>query len=133
MTNYKNELKDGWIGVDFDGCLAAYAGWQGPTVLGSPLLPMVDRVKQWLKDGREVRIMTARVSPRAPEGGNNDVAISRTEIEKWCVKHIGRKLVVTNEKDYNMIELWDDRAIQVEFNTGRQLYCQYEGEGESNG
>ena len=118
MTNYKNEFRGGWIGVDFDGTLASYNGWQGPNKLGEPLIPMVNRVKQWLKEGREVRIMTARVSPLIPDWADNVVELSRGNIENWCVQHIGQKLPVTHEKDYNMIELWDDRAVQVEFNTG---------------
>jgi len=39
-------------------------------------------------------------------------------IEEWCRQHIGQVLEVTNVKDFGMIELWDDRAIQVESNTG---------------
>ena len=37
------------------------------------------------------------------------------------MEHIGRRLIVTCVKDYEMIELWDDRAVAVEFNTGRYL------------
>ena len=40
-------------------------------------------------------------------------------IKRWCKQHIGRELEVTNVKDFGMIELWDDRAIQVKKNTGR--------------
>jgi hypothetical protein len=122
MTNYKNEFKGGWIGVDFDGTLASYNGWKGPNKLGEPLMPMVNRVKQWIEEGREVRIMTARVSPLIPDWADNVVDLSRKNIEEWCEKHIGQKLRVTHEKDYNMIELWDDRAIQVEFNTGKPMH-----------
>ena len=52
----------GWIGVDLDGTLAEYHGWNGS--IGKPIAPMVDRVKRWLAEGVEVRIMTARVSNR---------------------------------------------------------------------
>lgn len=31
---------------------------------------------------------------------------------------IGRELPVTATKDFAMIELWDDRAVQVRMNTG---------------
>jgi hypothetical protein len=51
----------GWIGVDFDGTLADYSqGWQGDLVFGGPIRLMVDRVKRWLEEGYEVRVMTAR-------------------------------------------------------------------------
>lgn len=35
--------------------------------------------------------------------------------------HIGRVLPITNIKDYQMIELWDDRAVQVIPNTGQPV------------
>ena len=35
------------------------------------------------------------------------------------MKHIGQELEVTCTKDFGMIELWDDRAIRVEKNTGK--------------
>ena len=44
-----------------------------------------------------------------------------TPIENWCLKHLGQKLAVTNVKDYNMLELWDDRAVQVIPNTGEPV------------
>lgn len=33
-----------WIGVDLDGTLAEYHGWQGPDNIGSPVQPMVERM-----------------------------------------------------------------------------------------
>jgi hypothetical protein len=73
---------------------------------------MVERVKNWLRDGREVRIVTARFAP--PETAN---AVAQA-IGDWCEEHIGARLPVTCSKDLNMIELWDDRCVQVEPNTG---------------
>ena len=106
-----------WIGVDFDGTLATYDGWQG-TTLGAPIAPMVARVQNWLLEGKEVRIVTARVSTR------NDVKewdsdTHRKAIQDWCQFHVGWKLPVTAEKDFEMMELWDDRAVSVEMNTGK--------------
>lgn len=49
-----------------------------------------------------------------------NVQAIREMIESWCVEHIGHKLPITNVKDYGMIELWDDRAVQVIPNTGRR-------------
>ena len=104
----------GWIGVDLDGTLAEYHGWQGAQHIGPPIPAMVDRVKDWLERGIEVRIFTARVS-------EDPLGIVVSTIERWCHEHIGRTLPVTNVKDYGMAELWDDRAITVEQNTGRQI------------
>lgn len=109
--------KTGWIGVDFDGTLATYGKWQGHAHAGEPIAPMVERVKRWPADGYEVRIMTARMSCADPAEA---VQVS-ARIAAWCKKHIGQPLQATCTKDYDMIELWDDRAVSVEMNTGRQL------------
>lgn len=100
-----------WIGVDLDGTLAEYGGWKGPTNIGRPIPKMVNRVLDWLNAGKEVRIFTARAS--VPE--------QIPPVIEWCKAHLGREIPVTNVKDFAMIELWDDRAVQVEFNTGEIL------------
>ena len=72
---------------------------------------MLERVIDWLKAGRDVRIFTARASlPEAVEA-----------IEAWCMEHLRQKLPVTNVKDFAMIQLWDDRCVQVVPNTGQTL------------
>lgn len=109
----ENSTKIGWIGVDLDGTLAKYDHWRGIEHIGEPIDPMVYRVKQWLAQGREVRIFTARVA----DTDTNNLIIVQT-IDKWCLEHIGVKLPVTNVKDFEMVELWDDRAVQVYPNTG---------------
>ena len=38
------------------------------------------------------------------------------EVEDWCLKHIGYRLIVTNRKDFGTIEIWDDRAVRVKPN-----------------
>ena len=123
----------GWIGVDLDGTLAMYDGWKGPALIGEPVPEMLFRVKKWLADGHTVKIFTARVSfPDVPIIGKSKEAaealgrkieadIAREAIRLWCKEHIGVELEITNVKDYGMIELWDDRAVQVEPNTGRPI------------
>ena len=49
-------------------------------------------------------------------------------IRQWCAKHVGRALPITCCKDYGMIELWDDRCIQVIPNTGRTIADEIESE-----
>lgn len=112
-----------WIGVDLDGTLAKYTDWQEDGGIGEPIQPMIDRVKDWLKNGQEVRIMTARananvIHPEEKLSGEEFVRYQITIIEEWCKKHIGTTLPITCEKDYQMLELWDDRCRQVKFNTG---------------
>lgn len=104
-------MNKAWIGVDLDGTLAHYDGWQGVEHIGEPITPMVERVKSWLEQGIRVKIFTARVS-------GSDSLEALIPIEQWCRKHLGQVLEVTNVKDFGMIDLWDDRAIQVQKNTG---------------
>ena len=111
-----DKQQQGHICVDLDGCLAEYSSWQGSTNIGRPIPLMLERVNKWLFDGRKVKIMTARVSSKNP-----DRKIAKEAIERWCVMHIGQKLEVTAEKDFGMIELWDDRAVTVGHNTGEVL------------
>lgn len=114
----------GWIGVDLDGTLANYNGW-GDGSIGAPIPLMLARVKAWIADGRDVRIFTARMAAV----GIMDIALGRSvreedvviPIRDWCVKHVGCVLPVTNIKDFGMVELWDDRAVQVVPNTGKSI------------
>lgn len=110
-------MSDGWIGVDLDGTLAHYDRFVSPTHIGAPIPVMMARVKTWLAEGREVRIVTARCG-----GGSGDERSRVIEaVKNWCLEHVGRKLTVTNAKDWDMIVLYDDRCIRVEKNTGRLL------------
>lgn len=104
----------GWIGVDLDGTLALYHGWKDATHIGDPVGPMLQRVKDWLAEGREVRIFTARVAVADPLQRR----LIEDRIRAWCVQHVGVALDVTNEKDFGMVELWDDRCVQVQPNAG---------------
>lgn len=108
----------GWVGVDLDGTLAFYEGWKGPAHVGAPIPAMVERVQRWLADGQyDVKIFTARVSTRDRE----EAAAVVAAIQLWCEEHIGARLEVTCVKDYAMVELWDDRAVQVVPNTGQPV------------
>lgn len=113
-------MTTGWIGVDLDGTLAHYESW-GDGSIGEPVPTMLVRVISWLAEGKEVRIFTARVWTDGSPTRNIEAEIARRMIEMWCNVHIGGVLPITCCKDMNMIELWDDRAIQVEKNTGRRV------------
>ena len=101
----------GWVGIDFDGTLATYEKGMVPA-LGQPIPQMVERVQKWLAKGIEVRILTARASHE--EFTSEQIHA----MQDWCERHIGVVLKITCIKDYDMIELWDDRVVQVETNTG---------------
>jgi hypothetical protein len=111
----------GWVGVDLDGTLAVYDGWVNSQHIGEPIGAMLFRVKKWLADGIDVRIFTARVSHDGTATRAIDAERARSAIKRWCIQHIGREIPITNIKDYAMAELYDDRAVQVEENTGRLI------------
>lgn len=108
----------GWIGVDLDGTLAEYHGWQGADHIGAPVPRMAERVRAWLTEGRDVRIVTARVSHDGSAARMLDAQMAMFHVMDWCARHLGTPLPVTCTKDFAMVELWDDRAVQVVANTG---------------
>jgi hypothetical protein len=117
----------GWIGVDLDGTLAHYERapvWNGE--IGPPVARMVERVRDWLEAGEDVRIVTARVAPYVfTDGGDNEargVTQQLEAIRAWCQAHLGRVLPVTCAKDFGMTVLWDDRVVQVIPNTGEPVH-----------
>lgn len=113
----------GWIGVDLDGTVAHYDQWRGDEHVGAAIPAMVERIHGWLQAGVHVKIFTARVwGIRSPDPERRAKAEkAHGVISTWCIVHIGRALEITNEKDYDMIELWDDRAVQVRKNTGERV------------
>lgn len=142
MSNKSN----GWIGVDLDGTLATYTEGQYPQI-GEPIEKIVKTVKQVLKSGYEVRIVTARIekwerlmtvykflrdSPEVTASERlmkelfdeveEEAMRSRRPITNWCLTHIGVALEITAKKDFKMIKLIDDRAVAVNPNKGDSLW-----------
>ena len=107
--------------------LPSTIGFKGVHYIGEPVILMVRQVKHWLAEGKDVRIFTARITDPDPLCSPEEFAqrseerkIAVYEIKKWCVKYIGKVLPITCVKDYGMMELYDDRCVQVEPNTGRK-------------
>lgn len=113
-----------WIGVDLDGTLAQYDHFVDVMTIGEPIPAMVERVRGWLAEGLRVKVFTARVGP-GPE--QRDVEEVRRAVADWTERHVGTRLEVTNVKDYGMDELYDDRVVAVEQNTGRLLSASRRG------
>ena len=90
-----------WVGFDFDGTLAKEYTFE-------PIKPMVDRLRTYLRNGTECRILTAR--------GNDPDGINL--VKTWLREQGFPDLQVTSKKDYQMIVLYDDRARQVIQNEG---------------
>lgn len=106
----------GWIGFDLDGTLAHYDKWRGVEHIGEPVLATAEKLRALLERDIECRIFTARVS------GEEELAeVARQHVQDWTEKHFGRRLPVTNKKDFSMWALYDDRCVAVEINTGRVL------------
>ena len=105
-------MGNGWIGVDLDGTLARM---DMPPVLGNigpPVEKMVARIRKWIEEGIEVRIVTARVAE-----GPRQVPMIAAYLHKFVTD---KDLIITCAKDYEMLELWDDLAVQIVRNTGER-------------
>lgn len=102
------------IAVDLDGTLATYHGSKGP-VIGDPIPNMVRVVRDHLARGDRVVIFTARASYDNREYQEQ----FRENLRRWTRTHIGVELPATCVKTLDITRIYDDRAISVEFNTGR--------------
>ena len=118
------------IGVDFDKTLAFYEHSDDykPEQVGEPSPEMVNRVKRWLEQGIDVVIFTARVHPE----NQINADISRVAIRDWCLKVFGRELEITCMKDPKLDQIWDDRAVTVDGNTGEILTMGIEDDREAD-
>ncbi|QBQ74601.1 HAD hydrolase [Burkholderia phage BcepSauron] len=112
-----SEDSSDWVGVDFDSTLAYLDEWQGKFHLGKPIPAMVAFVRSLLEQGKEVRVMTARVCPD-PDYTEEELEEIHRLIEDWTEEHIGTRLSATCMKDRYMIALFDDKAFHVTPNTG---------------
>jgi hypothetical protein len=95
--------------VDLDGTLAVFHSLYD---IGEPIEEMCWRVREWLRDGKDVRIFTARVA-------GPDAETQRLMIEEWTRDMFGRTLPVTNAKDGQTEAIYDNIAFRVEKDTGR--------------
>ena len=105
-----------WVGVDLDGTLSRDDGpghFLPPYPLGEPIPEMITMVKSLLEAGVTVKIFSARACE--PE--------SIPVIQAWAERHGLGRLEVTNQKDYDLIRFYDDRAIQMVPNQGKSVGC----------
>lgn len=116
--------------MDFDGTLAHYDTWVAWNVFGLPIPLMMKRVQAWLAEGKQVKIFTARAAFANDICYKTGQSFTRADIvsalQDWCELYGLPRLEVTATKDFQMIELWDDRAIQVVPNTGLTIADEYE-------
>lgn len=100
-----------WLGVGFDGTLAACPEGPPPEQPGPAVPNMVKRVQDWLDQGLTVKVFTWR---GATEEG-------RAEVRAWLLREGLPELEVTDTKDFDMVEFWDCRGVQVIPNSGRPV------------
>ena len=106
-----------WIGVDLDGTLAHYDKWEGPHKIGKPIKKMAAKVNSWHKQGKIVKIITARVGNQP----KRYVDYVTGKIHEWLELNGMPRLEVTATKDLGMVEMYDDRCVQIVPNTGMPL------------
>jgi hypothetical protein len=105
---------DHWVGFDLDGTLArddAEGHFEPPYPLGQPVPEMLQTMRRLMQAGIKVKIFSARACE--PE--------NIPAVQDWAERHGLGRLEVTNQKDYNLIRFFDDRAIQVVPNQGRPV------------
>lgn len=108
--------RQAWFGFDLDGTLAVHEEGASIDHVGAPIPAMIERLKQHVEEGYDVRIVTARVC-RTQSNDDRDYQLGI--IQEWCREHLGFVPDVTNEKDFAMVALYDDRAFGVIRNTGK--------------
>lgn len=111
----------GYILVDLDHTLMTYHDGQ-ERGMGKPVHPMTERVRRWVKMGKDVRIFTARASRNNQMG----YAPELDDIRAWCLEHVGKELPIQCHKDFECEAIWDNLAIGVESNTGFRMTTRWD-------
>lgn len=104
-------LKLASIAVDLDGTLAVHDSGQkfDPEHIGPPVPRMLERVKRWIAEGKEVKIFTARASDQK----------NIPPIRRWLKEHGISDCEITHQKTPDIERFYDDRAVKVYKNKGR--------------
>ena len=112
---YSFKPNDAWIGVDLDGTIAFYEKWEHSMKIGAMIEGMTQIVLQHLSAGQRVKIFTARMAHV------EEAEEIQSGIQDWLEANGLPRLEVTNIKDFKMLTLYDDRAMQVIPNKGITL------------
>lgn len=106
-----------WWGFDVDKTIAVDEGGTRGGVIGAPIKSLIRRMKHYIKTGRRVAIVSARVHPSEP-----DMVEQLETISNFLIQVLGeemaQKVSIRSDKDRHMIALYDDRAEQVIPNKG---------------
>lgn len=105
------------LAIDLDGTLIPYSHENYHHLyFPDPVPAMAERVVRWIEEGHEVVIFTSRLAFK-----NIDRARFELELAVWSKRHFGKELTATCIKEPSFKEIWDDRAVAVEQDTGRRL------------
>ena len=102
------------IATDFDGTLALEE--QEDSGFPPAVPEMLERVRHWVDEGKEVWVLTARLT-RPDIDREYEIGV----IQDWLEQHGLPRLEVTDRKMWFFKEYWDDRAVQVVTNTGHPV------------
>ena len=108
-------MKNIHIALDLDKTIAFYEGHWKATKVGEPILPMVERVKEWLNKGYRVTIFTARLDR---EEGSEDYEKQINMITEFLKRAGLPNLPKTATKLREFTHFIDDRAWNCEANKG---------------
>lgn len=122
FQSFLKRQKKSWIGFDLDGTLAVRCrGIFNPRDIGEPIPVMIELIKKYINEGKDVKILTARVSTNGTVISIYNAVVGQYYIRAWCKKHIGQKLDVVSVKDFRMQLLYDDCVVQVKTDTGELI------------
>lgn len=92
-ANAESQLPVQWTGVDLDGTLAYHEPGDSIGTIGSPIWPMMERVRKMIDNGERVKIFTAR----ACDPGQIDL------IHKWLKRQGLPELEITKVRRKNKL------------------------------
>ena len=105
-----------WWGFDLE-TIAFYETW-GDGSIGAPIKPMIRRMKHYIRTGRKVAIVTARVHPSKGLEATEHLHKVRDFLDAQFGKDASDTIEIRCDKDMHLIALFDDRAEQVIPNRG---------------
>ena len=100
-----------------DATIAFYATW-GDGSIGAPIKPMIRRMKHYIRTGRKVAIVTARVHPSKGLEATEHLHKVRDFLDVQFGKDVSDSIDIRCDKDMHLIALFDDRAESVIPNKG---------------
>lgn len=101
------------IALDFDKTLAYHESKWGISKVGDPIMPMVEKVKEWISKGYGVTIFTVRMS------AEGETLVKQIKMIDDFLVSVGLPILPkTAMKQRHFSHFVDDRAYHVKPNSG---------------